>query len=78
MKTQKSSKNPTKTENYFRIYDDNEEKNYFKTVLTRKRVEKLIKDFEKKNERYINSEFITYLKKYDADAEMIKIETISY
>lgn len=68
----------TQKRNYFRIYDDNEEKNYFKTILTRKRVEKLIKDFEKKNERYINSEFITYLKKYDADAEMIKIETISY
>jgi len=64
--------------NYFRIYDDNEEKNYFKTVLTRKREEKLIKDFEKKQERYINTEFITYLKKYDPDAEIIKIETISY
>jgi len=64
--------------NYFRIYDDNEEKNYFKTVLTRKRVEKLIKDFEKEQERYINTEFITYLKKYDPDAEIIKIETISY
>ncbi|HPI37679.1 MAG TPA: hypothetical protein PK397_07015 [Ignavibacteriaceae bacterium] len=63
---------------YYRIYDDKEEKNYFKTILPRTRIEKLIKDFEKKHQEYINSEFIKFIKKYDADAEFIKINNVFY
>jgi len=68
----------TKKVNYFRIYDDQEEKNYFKTILTRKRIEKLIKDYEKKHQEYINKEFIDFIKKYDETAEFIKIENVYY
>jgi len=64
---------------YYRIFfDDNEKKNYMKSSLTHKQVEKYLKVYEKTHQKFLNSEFIDYLKKYDKKTEMIEISDISY
>lgn len=64
--------------NYFKIYDDKEEFNYIKTSLQRKKVEELLKDYEKTHKKYVNSTFVKFLQKTDKDAEIIKVTDISY
>ena len=64
---------------YYRIFfDDNEKKNYMKSSLTHKQVERYLKVYEKTHQKFLNSEFIDYLKKYDKKTEMIEISDISY
>lgn len=64
---------------YYRIFfDDNEKKNYMKSGLTHKQVEKYLKAYEKTHQKFLNSEFITFLKKYDKKTELIEISDISY
>lgn len=64
---------------YYRIFfDDNEKKNYMKSSLTHKQVEKHLKAYEKTHKKYFNTEFVEYLKKYDRKAELIEISDISY
>ena len=64
---------------YYRIFfDDNEKKNYMKSTLTHKQVEKYLKVYEKTHQKFLNSEFVDYLKKYDKKTEMIEISDISY
>ena len=64
---------------YYRIFfDDNEKKNYMKSMLTHKQVEKYLKVYEKTHHRFLNAEFVDYLKKYDEKTEMIEISDISY
>lgn len=64
---------------YYRIFfDDNEKKNYMKSGLTHKQVEKHLKSYEKTHQKFLNTEFIAYLKKYDKKTEMIEISDISY
>jgi hypothetical protein len=63
---------------FYRIYDDQEMLNYFKSSLTHKQVEKYLRLYEKTHQKYFNPEFISYLKKFDPKAEIIKVETISY
>ena len=64
---------------YYRIFfDDNEKKNYMKSMLTHKQVEKYLKVYEKTHQKFLNAEFIAYLKKYDTKTEMIEISDISY
>lgn len=64
---------------YYRIFfDDNEKKNYMKSCLTHKQVEKHLKAYEKTHQKFLNTEFIAYLKKYDKKTEMIEISDISY
>lgn len=64
---------------YYRIFfDDNEKKNYMKSGLTHKQVEKHLKAYEKTHQKFLNTEFIAYLKKYDKKTEMIEISDISY
>jgi len=64
---------------YYRIFfDDNEKKNYLKSGLTHKQVEKYLKVYEKAHQKFLNAEFIAYLKKYDKKTEMIEISDISY
>lgn len=75
---QKQRKTNKKKLNYYRIFDDKEELNYFKTTLTHKQVERYLKTYEKKHNRYINPEFIEFLKKYDNKAEIILVEDVSY
>jgi hypothetical protein len=74
-----SSKPKPKKTYYYRIFfDDNESKNYMKSKLTHKQVEKYLKAYEKTHEKFINKEFVDYLKKYDRTAELIEISDISY
>jgi len=64
---------------YYRIFfDDNEKKNYMKSGLTHKQVENYLKAYEKTHQKFLNTEFIAYLKKYDKKTEMIEISDISY
>ena len=64
---------------YYRIFfDDNEKKNYMKSTLTHKQVEKYLKVYEKTHQKFLNSEFVDYLKKHDKKTEMIEISDISY
>ena len=64
---------------YYRIFcDDNEKKNYLKSGLTHKQVEKYLKAYEKTHQKLFNSEFVEFLKKYDKKTEMIEISDISY
>jgi len=64
---------------YYRIFfDDNEKKNYMKSTLTHKQVEKYLKVYEKTHQKFLNSEFVDYLKKYDKKTELIEISDISY
>jgi hypothetical protein len=64
---------------YYRIFfDDNEKKNYMKSTLTHKQVEKYLKAYEKTHQKFLNSEFVLYLKKHDKKTEMIEISDISY
>ncbi len=64
---------------YYRIFfDDNEKKNYMKSGLTHKQVEKYLKAYEKSHQEFLNLEFVTFLKKYDKKTELIEISDISY
>lgn len=64
---------------YYRIFfDDNEKKNYLRSTLTHKQVDKYLKAYEKTHQKFLNAEFVDYLKKYDKKTEMIEISDISY
>ncbi|GMU95776.1 MULTISPECIES: hypothetical protein [Ignavibacterium] len=77
--TAAKAKSKTKKTYYYRIFfDDNEAKNYMKSKLTHKQVEKYLKAYEKSHQMFINKEFVDYLKKYDRTAELIEISDISY
>jgi len=74
----KAKSKPAKLYYYRIFFDDNEKKNYMKSGLTHKQVERYLKAYEKTHQKFLNSEFITYLKKYDRRTEMIEISDISY
>jgi len=64
---------------YYRMmFDDNEKKNYMKSTLTRKQIERYMKAYEKANQKFVNTEFVQFLKKYDKKAEIIEISDMSY
>ena len=69
---------PKKPLYYYRIYDDTEDKNYFKSTLDHKKVEEQLKLYEKRHKKFINSTFVKFLAKTDKEAELIKISDISY
>ncbi|RPI68195.1 MAG: hypothetical protein EHM47_14795 [Ignavibacteriales bacterium] len=75
---EKKAKTNGKKLNYYRIYDDQEELNYFKSTLSHKQVERYLNSYEKKHNKYFNPEFIEFLQKYDNKAEIIKVEDVSY
>lgn len=74
----KAKSKPAKVFYYRIFFDDNEKKNYMKSTLTHKQVEKYLKAYEKTHQKFLNSEFVDYLKKYDKKTEMIEISDISY
>jgi len=47
---------------YYRIYDDKEELNFFKSSLERNSVDELKKEFEKGRKLYTNAEFLEFLR----------------
>jgi hypothetical protein len=63
---------------YYRIYDDTEDKNYFKTKLNHKEVEEQIKLYEKRHKKFLNTTFIKFLQRTDPGAELIQISDVSY
>ncbi len=74
----KAKSKPAKIFDYRIFFDDNEKKNYMKSMLTHKQVEKYLKVYEKTHQQFLNAEFIAFLKKYDKKTEMIEISDISY
>ncbi|HLP16966.1 MAG TPA: hypothetical protein VK470_11945 [Bacteroidota bacterium] len=63
---------------YYRIYDDEEQSNNFKSTLEEKKIRRILKAYEKKHEGYHNKEFVDFLKKHDPKAEFIEVTYISY
>ncbi|GAB1350781.1 hypothetical protein MASR1M107_29960 [Ignavibacteriales bacterium] len=67
-----------KQRNYFKIYDDEGIKSYFKTNLTYEEIEKLKLDFEQNHQEYYNNDFIKFIKDKDASTEEIEVQAIYY
>jgi hypothetical protein len=63
---------------YYRIFDDTEDFNYIKTSFDHKKMEALLKTFEKTHKKYLNKTFIKFLQKSDPGAEIIEVNEISY
>ena len=63
---------------YFRIYDDEEQFNYFRTIFQEKKIRTMLKKFEKIHQEYHNAAFVEFLKKHDPKAELIEVARISY
>lgn len=63
---------------YYRIFDDHEELNFFKSSLCDKKIRELLAEFERDREQYFNLDFVQFLKKKDIDADIIEVERISY
>jgi len=63
---------------YYRAYDDQEEKSYFKCSFDHAAIETLLKDFEQTHQAYYNYDFVNFLKEKDTDAELIEITNIYY
>ncbi len=70
---------PKKTQYfYYRIYDDEEKFNYFRSTCTEKRIRQMLKKYEEKRQEYHNAGFLEFLRKQDPRAEMIDVAIISY
>jgi len=67
-----------KQRNYFKIYDHEGIKSYFKTNLTYEEIEKLKIDFEQNHQEFYNNDFIKFLKDKDASTEEIEVQAIYY
>jgi len=63
---------------YYRIYDDKEEKTYFKCTLEHAKIVQLLQEYEKTHEEYFNSDFVVFIKQQDPEAEMIEMHNIFY
>ncbi|MGB2869957.1 MAG: hypothetical protein WBD36_16025 [Bacteroidota bacterium] len=63
---------------YYRIYDDKEVLNFFKSALDCKRIDELKKEFEKDRRTFTNEEFVNFLRKKDKEAEIITITEVDY
>lgn len=63
---------------YYRIFDDKEDLNFFKSSLEYEKIAALMSEFEKTKDEYRNSEFIHFLKERDKEAEIIDVTNIYY
>lgn len=63
---------------YYRIFDDKEDLNFFKSTFEYEKIAALMNEFEKTQDEYRNSEFITFLKERDKEAEIIDVTNIYY
>jgi hypothetical protein len=64
--------------NYYRIYDDKEEENFFKSKLDHKKIKELLKEFESSHQEYYNNDFFSFVKERDPDAALIKVQSLYY
>jgi hypothetical protein len=63
---------------YYRLFDDKEEKNYFKCNLDLAEITKRVKEYEKDHEEYLNADFVNFIKEQGAEAELIELRNIYY
>ena len=63
---------------YYRIYDDREQFNYIRTSLKEQELRKMLKQFEKKNQEYYNTDFLTFLKQRGVNAGLIEVTNVYY
>jgi hypothetical protein len=63
---------------YYRIYDDKEEENFFKSKLDTPKLKELLKEFEKSHQEYYNNDFFSFVKEHDSDAALIKVQSLYY
>jgi hypothetical protein len=68
----------TDTLHYYKIYDDKEELNYIKSKLNHKEFEEVIKEFESRNQAFVNDSLLKFVQRMDSDAELIEVEEIYY
>ena len=63
---------------YYRIYDDKEEFNFFKSSFEEKKIREQLKEYERLHDQYINPDFVMFLREHDPEAELIDMNTITY
>ncbi len=63
---------------YYRIFDDKDELNFFKSSFEYEKIVELMQQYEKEHQEYLNCEFIDFLKKRDSEAEIIEVTNIYY
>jgi hypothetical protein len=63
---------------YYRIFDDKEELNFFKSSLSYEKIQEYMAEYEKSHQEYINKDFISYLKEKDDKTEIIEVTNIYY
>jgi len=63
---------------YYRIFDDKEELNFFKSTFEYEKIAEFMKEFEKTHSEYCNTDFICFLKEKDKEAEIIDVTNIYY
>lgn len=63
---------------YYRIFDDKDELNFFKSSLPYEKVIEYMRQYEKEHEEYDNREFVAYLYKFDKEAGFIEVTNIYY
>lgn len=69
---------PNKPIFYYKIFDDKEKLNYMKSSLPHKELENLLKEYERNHQKYLNPEFVQFLREKDTEAELIEVSDISY
>ncbi len=63
---------------YYRIYDDKEELNFFKSSLEQENISTLLKEYESDHQKYMNPDFVEFLREHDPEAELIEVNNITY
>ncbi len=63
---------------YYRIYDDKEELNFFKSSLEKQNISELLKEYESDHQKYMNPDFVEFLREHDPEAELIEVCHITY
>jgi hypothetical protein len=63
---------------YYRIYDDKEEENFFKSKLDTPRLKELLKEYEASHQEYYNKDFFSFVKEHDSDAALISVQSLYY
>jgi hypothetical protein len=63
---------------YYRIFDDKEELNFFKSSLSYEKIREYMTEYEKLHQEYVNKDFIGYLKEQDEKTEIIEVTNIYY
>ena len=63
---------------YYKIYDDKEELNFLKSSLKKADISELLKEYETGHQKYVNPDFVEFLRERDPEAELIEVDNITY